>query len=454
MSKRNVIIIGAAGRDFHNFNMYFRDNASYNVVAFTAAQIPDIDDKMYPKELAGKLYPNGIPIHAEKELTTLIKKHKVDDCIFAYSDVTYQYVMNLASVINAAGAGFILLGLNDTMLKSTKPVIATGAVRTGGGKSEASRRIVDELKALGLKVIAIRHPMPYGDLAKQAVQRFAKVEDLKKHKCTIEEMEEYEPHVVRDTIIYSGIDYEKILREAEKENPDVILWDGGNNDFPFIKPDLMITMVDAQRAGHEVAYYPGATTLRIADVVVFNKIESANLADLQLVRQNVQEVNPKALIIDACSPTFVDNYELIRGKRVLVVEEGPTVTHGEVKYNYGALTALKYGAAELVDCRPYAVGKIKETFEHYPNLGPILPSMGYSDKQISDLEKTIKNTPCDLVLIATPIDINRIIKIDKPTVKIGYEMQEIGKPDFKDVITAFAKKHKLGSAKPKSCKKS
>ena len=447
MKKRNVIIIGAAGRDFHNFNMYFRDNQDYNVVAFTAAQIPDIDGKKYPKELAGKLYPKGIPIVAESELVNLIKKNKVEERIFSYSDVEYNKLMNLASIINAAGADFRLLGLDSTMLKSTKPVIATGAVRTGGGKSEASRRIVDELKALGLKVIAIRHPMPYGDLVKQAVQRFAKVEDLKKHECTIEEMEEYEPHVVRDTVIYSGIDYEAILRAAEKENPDVILWDGGNNDFPFIRPDLMITMVDPQRAGHEVRYYPGETTLRIADVVVVNKIESADLMDLLEVRENVAKVNPDALVIDAVSPTFVDKPELIRGKRVLVIEEGPTVTHGEVEYSYGSLTALKYGAAELVDPKPYAVGKLKETFDKYPGLGPILPSMGYSAQQVKDLEKTIEKTPCDVVLIATPIDINRIIKIKKPTVKIGYELQEIGKPDFKDVIGDFAKKHKLGSKK-------
>ena len=443
MERKNVIIIGAAGRDFHNFNMYFRDNQDFNVVAFTAAQIPDIDGKKYPTELAGKLYPDGIPILAESELEDLIKKHAVKECVFSYSDVHYLKLMNLASKINAAGADFRLLGLDSTMLKSTKPVIATGAVRTGGGKSEASRRIVDELKALGISVIAIRHPMPYGDLVKQAVQRFAKVEDLKKHECTIEEMEEYEPHVVRDTIIYSGIDYEAILREAEKENPDVILWDGGNNDFPFIRPDLMITMVDPQRAGHEVSYYPGETTLRIADVVVVNKIESADLNDLFLVRDNVAEVNPDALVIDAVSPTFVDKPELIRGKRVLVIEEGPTVTHGEVEYSYGSLTAIKYGAAELVDPKPYAVGKLAETFDKYPDLGPILPSMGYSEQQVKDLEATIENTPCDLVLIATPIDLNRIIKINKPTVKIGYELQEIGEPNFKHVIEDFAKKHKL-----------
>ena len=441
--KKNVIIIGAAGRDFHNFNTFFRGNESYNVVAFTAAQIPDIDGRKYPAALAGDLYPEGIPIVMESDLVALIKKYTVEECVFSYSDIAYNKLMNLASVINAAGADFRLLGLNSTMLKSTKPVIATGAVRTGGGKSEASRRIVDELNALGLKTIAIRHPMPYGDLAKQAVQRFATIDDLKKHECTIEEMEEYEPHVVRNTVIYSGIDYEAILREAEKENPDIILWDGGNNDFPFIRPDLMITMVDPQRAGHEVSYYPGETTLRIADVVVVNKIESADLADLLLVRENVAAVNPDAIVIDAVSPTFVDKPELIKGKRVLVIEEGPTVTHGEVEYSYGSLTAMKYGAAELVDPMPYAVGKLKETFDNYPELGPILPSMGYSAEQVKDLEKTIKATPCDLVLIATPIDINRIIKIDKPTVKIGYELQEIGTPNFGTVLKEFVKKHNL-----------
>ncbi|MDR2010621.1 MAG: cyclic 2,3-diphosphoglycerate synthase [Bacteroidales bacterium] len=440
MAKKNVIIIGAAGRDFHNFNMYFRGNTDYNVVAFTAAQIPDIDGKKYPAVLAGDLYPDGIPIVAEEELVDLIKKHKVEECVFAYSDVPYNRLMSLASIINAAGANFILLGLDATMLKSTKPVIATGAVRTGGGKSEASRRIVDELKALGLKVIAIRHPMPYGDLAKQAVQRFATVEDLKKHECTIEELEEYEPHVMRDTVIYSGIDYEAILREAEKENPDVILWDGGNNDFPFIRPDLMITLVDPQRAGHELSYYPGETTLRIADVVIINKIESADLEALQTVRRNIATANPNALVIDAVSPTFVDKPELIKGKRVLVIEEGPTVTHGEIKYSYGSLTAQKYGAAELVDPKPYAVGKLKETFDHYPNLGPILPSMGYSPQQVKDLETTIEKTPADLVVIATPIDINRLIKINKPSVKIGYELQEIGSPNLKEVVDGFAKK--------------
>lgn len=439
MTRKNIIIIGAAGRDFHNFNMCYRGKEEYNVVAFTAAQIPDIDGKKYPRELAGELYPAGIPIYNESELPRLIKEHNVQACVFAYSDMHYVKLMNLCSIVNAAGANFVLLGLNDTMLKSTKPVIATGAVRTGGGKSEASRRIIDLLKEIGLKACVIRHPMPYGDLAKQAVQRFAKVEDLKFHECTIEEMEEYEPHVVRGDIIYSGIDYEAILRQAEKEDVDIILWDGGNNDFPFIKPDLMFTIVDPQRAGHELTYYPGETTLRMADVVVINKIESCDLADLQLLRKNIAKINPTAAVVDAVSPSSVDKPELIRGKRVLVIEEGPTVTHGEIKYSYGSVTAQKYGAAELVDPRPYAVGKIKKTFEIYPNVGTILPSMGYSAQQIQDLETTIKNTPCDTVVIATPIDLNRIIKIDKPNVKIGYELIDIGTPSIKQFIDKFAK---------------
>ncbi|MDX9903680.1 MAG: cyclic 2,3-diphosphoglycerate synthase [Bacteroidales bacterium] len=445
MLKRNVIIIGAAGRDFHNFNTYFRDNELYNVVAFTAAQIPDIDGRKYPAELAGKLYPDGIPIYSESDLPRLISEHKVDDCIFSYSDVTYQKVMALSAIVNAAGANFSLLGWKETMIKSTKPVIAVGAVRTGGGKSEASRRIVDELKKRGLKVIAIRHPMPYGNLVKQAVQRFETIDDLSRHECTIEEMEEYEPHVVRDTIIYSGIDYEAILRQAESDprGCDVILWDGGNNDFPFIKPDLMITLVDPQRAGHEQRYYPGEITLRLADVVIVNKIESADLDDLFEVRKNVARINPDAVIIDACSPTIVQDPAIIRGKKVLVIEEGPTVTHGEVRYSYGCFAAMKYGASELVDPKPYAVGKLKTTYENYPDLGPVLPSMGYSNQQMKDLSETIKNTPCDLVLIATPIDLKRVITIDKPTLHVRYDLQEIGHPDLGDIIDEFVKKHGL-----------
>lgn len=441
--KRNVIIIGAAGRDFHNFNTCYRGNESYNVVAFTAAQIPDIDGKKYPTELAGDLYPQGIPIYNESELPRLIKELNVHECVFAYSDMHYEKVMNICAIVNAAGSDFKLIGLDATMLKSTKPVIATGAVRTGGGKSEASRRIIDVIQEQGLKVCVIRHPMPYGDLVKQAVQRFEKVEDLKLHQCTIEEMEEYEPHVVRGNIIYSGIDYEAILRQAEKEDADIILWDGGNNDFPFIKPDLMFTIVDPQRAGHELTYYPGETTLRIADVVVINKIESCDLADLQLVRSNIAKVNPNAVVVDAVSPTFVDKPELIKDKRVLVVEEGPTVTHGEIEYSYGSVTAQKYGAAELVDPRPYAVGKLAETFKIYPNIGTLLPSMGYGDQQVKDLEATIAKVPCDAVVIATPIDLQRIIKINQPTVKVDYELHEIGHPDLEEILDDFIAKHNL-----------
>lgn len=445
MTRRNVIIIGAAGRDFHNFNTCYRDNEQFNVVAFTAAQIPDIDGRKYPRELAGHLYPDGIPIYPESDLPALIKKHQVHQCVFSYSDVTYQKVMSVCAIVNTAGADFVLQGTESTMLRSSKPVFAVGAVRTGGGKSEASRRIVDEFRKLGVKVVAIRHPMPYGNLAIQAVQRFETIDDIVKHKCTIEEMEEYEPHVNRDTIIYSGVDYAAILREAENDPKgcDVILWDGGNNDFPFIKPDTMVTLVDPQRAGHEMRYYPGEITLRIADVVIINKIESANLDDLQLVRKNIASLNPGAMVIDACSPTFVDNPGIIRGKRVLVIEEGPTVTHGEIVHSYGSLTAQKYGAAELVDPRPYAVGKIKETYEKYPGIGPILPSMGYSDQQVKDLQETVDKTPCDLVIIATPINLSRVIKINKPKVHILYELQEIGSPHLGDVVTDFARRHKL-----------
>jgi predicted GTPase len=441
--KKNIVILGAAGRDFHNFNTYFRGNEQYNVVAFTAAQIPDIDGKKYPKELAGDSYPEGIPIHNEKELPRLIKELDVHECVFAYSDMKYESVMNLCATVNAAGADFRLMGMNATMLNSIKPVIATGAVRTGGGKSEASRRIIDILHEYGLKVCVIRHPMPYGDLVKQAVQRFEKIEDLELHECTIEEMEEYEPHIIRGNIVYAGIDYEAILRQAEKEDTDIILWDGGNNDFPFIRPDLMFTIVDPQRAGHELSYYPGETTLRIADAVIVNKIDSCDLADLQVVRSNVAKVNPEAVVIDAVAPTYVDKPELIKGKRVLVIEEGPTVTHGEVKYSYGSVTAQKYGASELVDPRPYAVGKLKATFETYPEVGTILPSMGYGAQQIKDLEATIENTPCDLVVIATPIDLNRIVKINKPCVKVGYELQDFGKPGIEDVLRGFIERFEL-----------
>lgn len=443
--KKRVVIIGAAGRDFHNFNTYFRQNENFEVVAFTAAQIPDIAGRKYPAELAGKLYPAGIPIYDEKDLPQIIKEQKIDICVFAYSDVPYNRVMNLSALVNAAGADFMLLGPKETQVKSTKPVIAVGAVRTGCGKSQTSRRIIEILMAQGLKVVAVRHPMPYGDLVAQKVQRFATVEDLKKHKCTIEEMEEYEPHVVRGNVIYAGVDYEAILRQAEKDpnGCDVILWDGGNNDFPFYVPDLMVTVVDPHRAGHEVSYYPGEATLRLADVVVINKIDSATPESIDIVRQNIEKVNPNAKVIDGASPIKVDNPQLIRGKRVLVVEDGPTLTHGEMKIGAGIVAARKYGAAQLVDPRPFVVGKLAETFRIYPNIGTLLPAMGYGEQQVKDLEATINKTDCDAVIIGTPIDLNRIVKINKPTTRVYYDLEEIGHPKMDEVIADFIKKHNL-----------
>lgn len=444
--KKNVLIIGAAGRDFHNFNTYYRGNANYNVVAFTAAQIPDIDGRKYPKELAGEdLYPQGIPIYAEQDLPELIKDLRVDECVFSYSDVPYPRVMNISAIVNAAGANFKLLGPKDTMIKSTKPLIAVGATRTGCGKSQTSRRIIEILIDLGLKVVAIRHPMPYGDLNAQKVQRFATIEDLHAHKCTIEEMEEYEPHVVRGNVIYAGVDYEAIVRAAENDPDgcDVILWDGGNNDFPFYKPDLMVGVADPLRPGAEVSYYPGEVVARISDVIVINKIDSASLDAINQVRNNLAKINPKAIVIDGASPLTVDKPELIRGKRVLVVEDGPTLTHGEMKIGAGVVAALKHGAAELVDPRPFVTGKLAETFEIYKGIGTLLPAMGYGDEQVKDLEKTIENTDCDAVVIATPIDLSRIVKINKPTVKIGYDLQEIGTPNLAMVINDFVKKHNL-----------
>ncbi len=442
MNRKNVIIIGAAGRDFHNFNTYYRGKEEYNVVAFTAAQIPDIAGRKYPKELAGALYPDGIPIYVESDLPKLIKELKADTCVFAYSDVPYQRVMNMSALVNACGCNFELMGPRDTQVVSTKPVIAVGAVRTGCGKSQTSRRVIEILMELGLKVVAIRHPMPYGDLNAQKVQRFATVEDLKKHKCTIEEMEEYEPHVVRGNVIYAGVDYEAILREAEKE-ADVILWDGGNNDFPFYKSDLLITVVDPHRPGNELSYYPGEVTLRMADVVVINKMDSASPENINIVRQSIAKVAPNAIVVDGASPLTVDKPELIRGKRVLVVEDGPTLTHGEMKIGAGTVAATKFGAAELVDPRQYAVGKLAETFRLYPNIGTLLPAMGYGEQQVADLEKTIAAVPCDAVVIATPIDLNRIIKIKQPTVKVEYELQEIGQPDLEVILCDFLKKKGL-----------
>jgi predicted GTPase len=444
MSK-NVIIIGAAGRDFHNFNTCFRGNKNYKVVAFTAAQIPDIDGRKYPAQLAGDLYPDGIPIFAEADLPKLIKELNVDECVFAYSDVPYQRVMGVSAIVNAAGANFTLMGPKDTMIKSTKPLIAVGAVRTGCGKSQTSRKVIEYLMEKGLKVVAIRHPMPYGDLVAQKVQRFATVEDLHKHKCTVEEMEEYEPHVVRGNVIYAGVDYEAILRAAEKDPDgcDIILWDGGNNDFPFYKPDLNMTVVDPHRPGNELSYYPGEVTLRLADVAIINKMDTASPEGIQTVRESISKVAPHAIVVDAASPIKVDNPAIIKGKNVLVVEDGPTLTHGEMKIGAGTVAAHKFGAASLVDPRPFTVGKLSETFKIYPNIGILLPAMGYSDQQLKDLEKTINNTVCDSVVIGTPIDLNRLIKINKPNTRVYYDLQEIGYPDLNGIIKEFVNKHKL-----------
>lgn len=425
MARKNVLIMGAAGRDFHNFNVFYRDNEDYNVVAFTATQIPNIDGRVYPAELAGKLYPEGIKIYEESELVGLIKKLNVHEVVFSYSDVPMEYVMTKASIVNAAGVSFRLLGGEETQIKSTKPVIAVLAVRTGCGKSQTSRKVIETLKAAGKKVVAVRHPMPYGDLVKQKVQRFAELEDLKKHECTIEEIEEYEPHVSTGGIIYAGVDYEAILREAEKE-ADVILWDGGNNDMSFFKADVTFTVVDPHRPGHELSYYPGNTTLRMADAVVVNKIDSADAEDIMEVIFNSRDVNPTATIIEAASPLTVEKPEVIRGKRVLVVEDGPTLTHGEMQFGAGTVAAQKLGAIEIVDPRPYTVGTITETFEKYPDIGILLPAMGYGEQQMKDLEETINNTDCDAVIIGTPIDLGRIININKPSTRVKYDLQEIG----------------------------
>ena len=444
MTPRKIIIIGAAGRDFHNFNVFYRNNPAYEVIAFTAAQIPDIADRKYPASLAGDLYPNGIPIYEQNELEHLIKTLDADACVFSYSDVPYTYVMSLGAKVNAAGAAFTMLGHKNTMLKSNKPVIAVCAVRTGCGKSQTSRRITEVLMANGLKVIAVRHPMPYGDLEAQKVQRFATIDVLKKHKCTIEEMEEYEPHITRGNVIYAGVDYEAILRAAENDPDgcDVILWDGGNNDFSFYKPDLMVAVTDPHRPGHELSYYPGEVTLRLADVVVINKIDSADYNNILTVRESIAKVNPGAVVIDAASTISVENPELIRGKRVLVIEDGPTLTHGEMKIGAGIVAAKRFGAAEIIDPKPYAVGKLAETYRIYPNVENVLPAMGYGEEQMSDLSETIKNVNCDSVIIATPIDLGRVIDIGKPNTRVEYSLQEIGHPDMEDVLKDFIKKLK------------
>jgi len=433
MSRKNVLIMGAAGRDFHNFNVVFRDNEEYNVVAFTATQIPNIDGRIYPAELAGKLYPDGIKIYEEAELLDLIKKYDVQEVVFSYSDLPFNYVMTKASIVNAAGVSFRLLGADETMVKSSKPVVAVLAVRTGCGKSQTSRKLVKNLRDAGKKVVSIRHPMPYGDLVKQKVQRFATLEDLKTHDCTIEEIEEYEPHIALGGIIYAGVDYEAIVREAEKE-ADVILWDGGNNDMSFYKADVTFTVVDPHRPGHELTYYPGNTCLRMADAVVVNKMESADGDDILTVMNNSKMVNPDAVIIEGASPLTVDKPELITGKRVLVVEDGPTLTHGEMKYGAGTVASQKLGAAEIVDPRPYTVNSITATFEKYPNIGILLPAMGYGEAQMKDLEDTINSVDCDSVVIGTPIDLGRILNINKPSTRVMYELQEIGANTLESVL--------------------
>lgn len=443
MKKKNVIIIGAAGRDFHNFNTYYRNNANYNVVAFTAAQIPDIENRNYPNVIAGDLYPEGISIYPQERLEQLIKELKADECVFSYSDINYNTVMSIGAIVNAAGADFKLLGPNNTMLKSSKPIISVCAVRTGCGKSQTSRKVVELLMALGLKVIAIRHPMPYGDLSKQVLQRFATLEDLKKHECTVEEMEEYEHHVVRGNIIYAGVDYEAILRAAESDPDgcDVIVWDGGNNDFSFYKPDLAITVLDPHRPGHELQFYPGEVNLRIADVAIINKIDSAAPEDIKIVEDNVKKFNPAAIVIKAESRITVENAALIKGKRVLVVEDGPTLTHGDMKIGAATVAAERFGAKRLVDPRPYIVGKLTDTFNIYKNIGCLLPAMGYGEQQLRDMEETINRTDCDSVIIGTPIDLTRIIKINKPSTRVYYDLHEVTDPNLAEILGEFVKKH-------------
>ncbi|MFL7813517.1 MAG: cyclic 2,3-diphosphoglycerate synthase [Anaerolineales bacterium] len=428
-----TIIMGAAGRDFHNFNVFFRENKDYEVVAFTATQIPNIEGRKYPAALSGDLYPKGIPIYPESDLVSLIEKNQIEQVIFAYSDVSHQYVMHKASQVLAAGADFRLMGTHSTQLKSTKPVVSVCAVRTGSGKSQTTRRVAAILKAMGKKVAVIRHPMPYGDLAKQAVQRFAELADLDKHECTIEEREEYEPHIVNDVLVFAGVDYEAILRAAEKE-ADIILWDGGNNDLPFYVSDYQIVVADPHRPGHETSYHPGEANARCADVFVINKVDTADEENVIALHESLRMLSPDAVILEGASPLFVDNPEEIQGKRVLVVEDGPTLTHGGMAYGAGWVAARRFGAAEIVDPRPYAVGSITATYQKYPTTGNVLPAMGYGKKQVQELEKTINNADVDLVIIGTPIDLGRLMKIKKPTQRVRYELQIIGQPTLEDLL--------------------
>ncbi len=440
MPRTRILIMGAAGRDFHNFNTLYRKNRSVDVVAFTATQIPNIAGRKYPAKLAGPLYPRGIPIHPESDLPALIKKWKVEQVVFSYSDVSFQYVMGKATLVNACGADFTLLGADRTMIPSRVPVIAVVAVRTGSGKSQTSRRVCSHLRSKGKCVVAVRHPMPYGDLVKQKVQRYASIEDLRTHQCTVEEMEEYEPHIVEGTIIYAGVDYEAILRQAEKE-ADVIVWDGGNNDTSFYKPDLTITVVDPHRPGHEISYYPGATNVRLADVIVVNKVDSATKEGIETVVAHASAMNPSATIVRAASPITVDDPSVITGKRVLVIEDGPTLTHGDMKYGAGVLAARQFGASEIIDPRPYAVRSIADTFKKYPSTGALLPAMGYGKEQMNDLEATIEQVPCDAVIIGTPIDLRRVIAIRKPSVRVTYALQETTKPDLAQILDGFMARH-------------
>lgn len=436
MKRTKIIIMGAAGRDFHNFNTYFRDNEYYEVIAFTATQIPDIEGRLYPQVLSGELYPDGIPIYAEEKLTELIRDNNIEQVILAYSDVSHEDLMHKASSVLAAGADFRLMGPDTTSLRSSKPVISICATRTGVGKSQTTRKVCKILKNMGKKVVVIRHPMPYGDLSKQICQRFAAYEDLDNHKCTIEEREEYEPHIDNDIIVYAGIDYEVILREAEKE-ADVILWDGGNNDFSFYHTDMHIVLADPLRAGHELQFHPGEANLRMADVIIINKIDTANADDINTVRENIETANPDAIVVEAASPVFVKEQDQIYNKRVLIIEDGPTLTHGGMSFGAGYVAARKYGAKEIVDAKPSAVGSIAETYRKNPHISNVLPAMGYSEKQIKELEQTIKRIECDLIISGTPIDITRVLETDKPIIRVQYYLQEIGTPDLEAVLQKF-----------------
>jgi len=433
MERKRVIIMGAAGRDFHNFNTYYRTREEYEVVAFTATQIPDIEGRLYPPVLAGPLYPKGIPIHPETQLSELIRRYKADEVVFAYSDVGHEYVMHRASLVLAEGADFRLMGPQHTMLQSKKPVISVCAVRTGSGKSQTTRRVTQILRDVGKKTVAIRHPMPYGNLEEQIWQRFATYADLDHYRCTIEEREEYEPHIDRGVVVYAGVDYGEILRRAEEE-ADVIVWDGGNNDLPFYKPDLHIVVADPHRPGHEMTYHPGEANLRMADVVLINKVDTADINDVQRVHESIRAVNPGAVVIEANSPVFVDDPTQIHGKRVLVVEDGPTLTHGEMTYGAGIVAARRFGAEEIVDPRPFVTRTIAETFQKYPYIGTLLPAMGYGDKQVADLQETINTVDCDLVIVATPIDLGRILHINKPAVRVRYELEELSQPGLAELI--------------------